>query len=322
MQTFIIAGTDLEVSRVAFGTMTFGSQVDGESARRMLALCFDRGVNFIDTANVYNKGASESMLGDLLAGRRQQVVLASKVFGRMGDAPDESGLSRNAILRAVTDSLSRLRTDYLDLYYLHQPDPRVAIEETLEVSNQLVREGKVRYIGVSNYASWQVCSMFSVTKERGWVQPRIAQQMYNLLARRLEDEFLPMSKENNLTTIAYNPLAGGLLSGKHTSSGPGLGTRFDANQVYVDRYWHEANFRAVERLATAASAAGRSLISVALNWLLHHTQVDGLILGASRLEQLEQNLNAVRHGPLNPDTLTACSNVGAFLTGAFPKYSR
>src|SRR5438067_844770 len=163
-----LPGTGLAISRACFGTMTFGIQNDQAAATRLIDLCFDRGVNFFDTANVYSGGAAEIMLGNALKERRDRVILASKVRGKMGDAPDESGLSRAAILKAVDESLTRLRTDYLDIYYLHAPDWDVPIEETLEAMDRLVRAGKVRYPGTSNYAGWQVAEMLWIAERNGY----------------------------------------------------------------------------------------------------------------------------------------------------------
>jgi aryl-alcohol dehydrogenase-like predicted oxidoreductase len=178
-----LKGTDLNVSRACFGTMTFGGQVDEELAGRMVDRCLEAGVNFFDTANVYTKGASEELLGRALRGRRREVVLASKVGMKVGDAPGEKRLSREAITRALEDSLRRLQTDYLDLYYLHQPDYGVPLEETLEALDGLVRQGKVRYTAASNYASWQTVRMLNIAERSGYRPASVAQQMYNLLAR-------------------------------------------------------------------------------------------------------------------------------------------
>jgi 1-deoxyxylulose-5-phosphate synthase len=287
-----LKGTDLRVSRLCLGTMTFGAQTDARAAAEMVDACLARGVNFFDTANIYNRGESESILGQALGGRRRDVILASKVRGRMGDAPDESGLSRAAIERAVEESLRRLQTDYLDLYYLHQPDYDVPLDETLAATDALVRAGKVRYVASSNYASWQVCRMLWLAERHAWQPPGVAQQMYNLLARGLEQEFLPMAAELGVSTVAYNPLAGGLLTGKHRREEIAPGTRFDGNAMYQDRYWHGENFDAVAELQAVAAEAGRSLVSLALTWLLHHTPTDAVILGASKLEQLTENLAA------------------------------
>jgi 1-deoxyxylulose-5-phosphate synthase len=317
--------TDLTVSRACFGTMTFGSQVDESAAARIFSACLDAGINFFDTANIYNLGVSETILGKLLKGRRDRIVLASKVRGKMGDGPEEQGLGRAAILKAVDESLQRLGTDYLDVYYLHWPDYAVPLEETLETIGQLVRSGKVRYPAVSNYAAWQVVEMHWTSERRGFRPPLVSQPMYNLLARGIEQEYLPMCRRHGVSTVVYNPLAGGLLTGKQRRERPVEGTRFDAGamgQMYRDRYWHPACFDAVERLRAAAQEAGRSLVSLALNWLLHHTATDCIILGASRLEQLEENLAAFGEGPLAPETLAACDAVWDQLRGVTPKYNR
>src|SRR5258708_21364487 len=172
METRTLKNTDLTVSRACFGTMTFGSQVDEAAAGCIVDLWMDRGVNFYDTANVNNKGLSETIVGKALKGRRQKIILASKVRGKMGDGADESGLSKRAMLRAVDESLQRLQTDYLDLYYLHQPDYAVPIEESLETMEQLVRQGKVRYPASSNYSGWQVCQMQLLAQEKTHQPPR------------------------------------------------------------------------------------------------------------------------------------------------------
>lgn len=315
-------GTDLRVSRLCFGTMTFGKPVEISTAREMVSRCIDVGVNFFDTANIYQQGVSESMLGDVLNGRRYKVILASKVRGSMGPQPDQSGLSRIAIMRAIDESLKRLRTDYLDIYYLHQPDYGVPIEETLDALQQLMNAGKVRWIGTSNYASWQVCEMLNLAKSHSYKPAIVAQQMYNLIARGLEQEFVPFARRSNVSIIAYNPLAGGLLSGKHSAARFTPGTRFADNRIYQDRYWHEQNFEAVAALGEIAAAAGRSLLSLAFGWLLHHSSAECVVLGASRLDQLNQNLAACEEGPLSTDTLQACDRVWHRLRGPVPIYNR
>ncbi len=314
--------TELVVSRVCFGTMTFGGQTDEAAAGRMIDCCLDSGINFIDTANVYNKGASESILGRILKGRRDKVVLASKVRGKMGEGPDESGLSRAAILRAIDESLRRLQTDYLDLYYLHLPDYASPIEESLAAMDELVKAGKVRYPASSNYAAWQVVRMLWLAEKNGYRPAAVTQPMYNLLARGVEQEYMPMCREMGVSTVVYNPLAGGLLTGKQRREAPLPGTRFENNQLYLDRYWHPAQFDAVEELRGIAERAGRSLVSLSLNWLYRHTQADCVILGASRIQQLEENLKVLEEGPLAPETVAACDAVWAKLRGVTPKYNR
>ena len=322
MQTRTLKHTDLTVSRACFGTMTFGAQVDEASALRIFDRAMDGGINFFDTANVYNKGASETIVGKAMKGRRDKIVLASKVFGKMGDASDESGLSHAAIHKGIDDSLRRLGTDYLDLYYLHQPDYDIRLDETLAAMDELVRAGKVRYPAASNYAAWQMTQMLAIAGKQGYRPAVVTQPMYNMVARGVEQEYVPMCKELGVSMVVYNPLAGGLLTGKQKREAPLAGTRFDNNQLYLSRYWYDAYFDAVHELAVIARNAGRSLVSLALNWLLHHTATDCVILGASRLEQLEENLKAIEEGALPPEIVAACDGVWAKLRGVTPKYNR
>lgn len=314
--------TDLEVSRFCFGTMTLGKPLDQAGTNRVIDRCIEAGINFFDTANMYNAGIAETLLGTALKGRRDKVVLASKVFYKMGDGPDQQGLSRKAILRAIDESLQRLQTDYLDLYYLHAPDHAVPIAESLEAMESLVKQGKVRYPGSSNCAGWEVVQMLWIAKERGYSAAYISQPMYNLLARGIEQEYLAMCKEFGVSTVVYNPLAGGLLTGKHRPDFVIPGTRFDSNKLYQDRYWHMRYFDAVERLRQIAVSTGRSLISLSLNWLSHHTMSDVVILGASSLEQLNENLAAGQEGPLPEDVVKACDQVWQDLRGPLPVYNR
>lgn len=323
MEYRVLKGTDLKVSRICFGTMPFGGQTDESEAVRLVDACLDAGINFFDTANMYNLGAAEQILGRALGGRRQHLVVASKVRWKMGDAPDDVGLSPAAIRKAVEATLERLGTDYLDLYYLHQPDDETALEDTLDVMNHLVSQGKVRYVAHSNYAAWQVCRMFWISEQHQWKFPRVTQPMYNLLARGIEQEFLPFCREMSLSVIPYNPLAGGLLTGKHhRGAPPASGTRFDGNELYQRRYWHPQYFEAVSRLQEIASEAGKSLIELSLQWLLGQPLVESVILGATRLEQLQENLSACSGGGLSTETLAACDAVWKQLRGITPKYNR
>ena len=322
MHPVTLKRTSLAVSRLCLGTMTFGKPVDEPTAIAMVNRAFAAGINFFDTANAYQSGLSETMLGRALQGRRQQCVVATKVWARMGEGPDDSGLSKRAIVKAAEDSLRRLQTDYLDLYYLHQPDYAVPIEESMEALNILIQAGKVRYSATSNYSAWQVAGMQWSARERAIEAPTVSQSMYNLLARGLEQEFVPMAQQLGISIVAYNPLAGGLLTGKHHAGTIAPGTRFDNNKMYQDRYWHPQNFEAVARLQEIASQAERSLVSLALAWLLHHTPVDCVILGASRMEQLEQNLSAASEGPLSAETVAACNEVWQSFRGPVPAYNR
>lgn len=322
MDTITLKGTDLKVSRICFGTMTFGGQTDEATAGRMVDRCLDEGINFFDTANAYTGGKSEEICGRVLRGRRDRVVLASKVANKVGEGTDMKGLSRAAIMRAIDDSLRRLGTDYLDIYYLHLPDYEVPIDESLQAMDDLVKQGKVRYVASSNYSGWQVVEMLWIAEKRGLARASITQPMYNLIARGIEQEYLPMCKHFGISTVVYNPLAGGLLTGKQQSHAPLAGSRFDQNKMYLDRYWHDADFAAVEELKQIASKAGRSLVSLALNWIYRHTAADCIILGASRLDHLDENLKVLGDGPLDQATLDGCDQVWLKLRGPTPKYNR
>lgn len=322
MQTRTLPHTDLAVSRACFGTMTFGGQTDEAAAAQMVDLCLDRGVNFFDTANAYTGGQSETILGRILNGRRSRVILASKVGVKAAQPVDAPPLSRRSILANIDATLRRLETDYLDLYYLHLPDYETPLEETLAAMDEVVKAGKVRYPAVSNFAAWQVCRMMWIAERSCYAAPYLSQPMYNLLARGIEQEYLPFCREFGVSTIVYNPLAGGLLTGKQQRERPLSGSRFDSNQLYLDRYWHPAYFDAVDELDQAARQAGLTLVELSLAWLFGHSAADCVILGASRIEQLEQNLAACERGPLPDETLAACDRVWQNLRGVAPKYNR
>jgi len=319
-----LAQTELEVSRVCMGTMTFGSQTDEGVAEIMVGRCLDAGVNFFDTANVYNQGKSEEIVGRIFRGKRDKVILASKVRGLMKeDHPPYSGLSRQAVQRAIDESLRRLQTDYLDIYYLHQPDYETPIEETLEVMDDLRSAGKFRYLAISNYSAWQACEMAWICEKRGYQPPSISQPMYNMLARGIEQEYISFAKRFGVSNICYNPLAGGLLSGKQNfQSGPLPGTRFDGNQMYLNRYWNAGYFEAVESLREIAQRADKSLPELALAWVVHQPATNSVILGASKIEHLEANLRAVEGPPLDQSVVDECDKVWEKLKGSTPNYNR
>jgi len=323
MEYRVLSTTDLTVSRLCFGTLTFGSSMDEAAATKSVDRCIDAGINFFDTANVYNKGAAETMLGKALSGRRQKVIVATKVGFKTGVGHDESGLSRAALHNSLEASLRRLQTDYVDLYYLHLPDYSVPIEETLAAMDEAARAGKVRYPAVSNYAAWQVCEILWMAEKNRFKPPCVSQPMYNVLTRGIEEEYLAFCKRFNVAVVAYNPLAGGLLTGKQSKQrGPIPGTRFDGNKLYLDRYWHDDYFAAVGELADIAREAGKTLVELAFQWLLNQTQVDSIILGASRLEQLEENLKACQTVALDEAALARCDEVWKRLRGITPKYNR
>jgi aryl-alcohol dehydrogenase-like predicted oxidoreductase len=283
---------------------------------------FEHGVNFFDTANVYVQGESERIVGKALKGRREKIILATKVFGQMGDDPNDAGLSRRNILSAVEKSLKRLESDYIDIYYLHAPDYGTAIEETLDAMTCLVRSGKVRYVGVSNYAAWQLADILAACERRGYIPPVITQNVYNPITRGIESEFVPFLKAHPMAMAVYNPIAGGLLAGKHRPGTPEANTRFANNPVYFSRYWSDENFSAVQALERIAEEAGVSILQLALKWCAAQRYVTSIITGVSKLPQIEMNIAALEGEPLSQETLEKCDAVWKSLAGTRFAYNR
>ena len=253
MEYTTLGTSGLKVSRVCLGTMTFGGQSDAEESGRIVRAAMDKGVNFIDTANIYpvmKGGVSESIVGESLRGVRDQVVLATKAGGRMGRGVNDSGLSRAHLVRSVEDSLRRLQTDYIDVFYLHFPDPATPIEETIQTMDMLVRSGKIRYYGLSNYSAWQCCDAVHKAREMGCLAPVVTESVYNLITRGLDDEMVPFLKQSGMGLAVYNPLAGGLLTGKHTRDHAEANSRYDSDRGYRARYWKERNWDAIEELVS------------------------------------------------------------------------
>lgn len=295
--------TGLKVSRLCLGTMTFGLQSDEETANAILDRAAAGGVTFIDTADVYPLGGgvelvgtTEAIVGRWMKGRRHQFVLATKGFGRTGSQPWEVGNNRKHLLDAVEASLRRLGTDYIDLYQLHQYDLETPIDETLEAMNDMVRAGKVRYIGCSNFPAWRLARALGRSEALGIARFDSAQPRYNLLFRDVERDLLPLCIEEGIAVIPYNPIAGGMLSGKHDfSRPPSEGTRFTiptAGKLYQDRYWHQRVFDAVTRFAALAAEAGLKPATLAVAWMLAQPAITAPIIGASRAEQLDDTLKA------------------------------
>ncbi|MHB8452027.1 MAG: aldo/keto reductase [Mycobacteriales bacterium] len=301
MEHVRLGRTGLMVSRLCLGTMTFGLQCDEETSRAILDRAAAAGVTFLDTADVYPLGGSletvgrtEEIVGRWLAGRREQFVVATKCFGATGPAAWDWGNSRKHILTAVEASLRRLGTDYIDLYQLHGPDATTPIEETLEALDSLVRSGKVRYVGCSNFLAYQVALALGRSDARGLVRFASVQPRYNLLFRAGERELLPLCLEEGVGVIPYNPIAGGMLAGKHDRTRPPPeGTRFtlgSAAGIYQGRYWHDDVFDTVDALTALARETGVELATFATAWVLSHPAVTAPIIGASRPEQLDATL--------------------------------
>ena len=295
--------TGLKVSTLCLGTMTFGLQIDEPAARSVLARATDGGVTFLDTADVYPLGGdldlvgrTEEILGRWLKGRRHDFVLATKCFGRTGPHAWDVGNSRRHILEAVEASLRRLGTDYIDLYQLHQDDPDTPIDETLAALDQLVRQGKVRYIGCSNFVAYRLARALGRSETLGLARFDSVQPRYNMLFRQFERDLFPLCLEEGVGVIPYNPLAGGMLSGKHgRDKPPEQGTRFtipNAGSTYQERYWHEHEFNAVDAFLQIANEAGLKPATLAIAWVMRQPAVTAPIIGASRPEQLEDTLAA------------------------------
>jgi aryl-alcohol dehydrogenase-like predicted oxidoreductase len=307
--------TGLVVSRICLGTMTFGLQCDEPTSRAILDAAAEGGVTFLDTADVYplggdleTVGRTEEILGRWLAGRRDQFIVATKCVGRMGRPKWDQGMSRKHVLDAIDASLRRLGTDYVDLYQLHSYDPRTPLDEALEALDLVVRSGKARYVGVSNWLAYKVARALGRSETKGLVRVDSVQPRYNLLFRQIERELLPLCSEEGVGVIPYNPLAGGLLTGKHDRQGaPSEGTRFTlgrAGSMYQDRYWHGDEFDAVEHIRDLAKSAGLSMATVAVGWVLANPAITAPIIGASQPEQLADNL-AAAETPLDSDLKSA-----------------
>lgn len=295
--------TGLKVSKLCLGTMTFGLQCNEETSFAIMDRAAEGGIDFIDTSNVYplggaldTKGRTEEIVGKWLKGKRDRFILATKCYGQMGPAPFDQGSSRKHIFTAVEESLRRLQTDYIDLYQLHGYDAETPIEETLGALDDLVHQGKVRYIGASNFLTYQLVRAIGRSETLGYARFDSVQPRYNLLFRQIEREMLPFCQDDGVGVIPYNPIAGGLLSGKHNrQAAPPEGTRFTlgaAARNYKERYWHDREFDTVEQLMPIAKEAGVSLVTLSVAWVLANAAVTAPIIGASRPDQLEASLEA------------------------------
>ena len=304
MEHVRLGRSGLKVSRLCLGTMTFGLQCDEETSVAILDRAAEAGVTFLDTADAYPLGAgfdligrTEEILGRWLAGRRDDYVVATKCSIPTGPLPFQGGNARRHVTSAVEASLRRLRTDYIDLYQLHRYDPDTPVEETLGALDDLVRAGKVRYLGCSNWLAYQVARALGKSEARGLERFASVQPRYNLLFREFERELFPLCLEEGLGVIPYNPIAAGLLSGKHDPGRrPAEGTRFTLTErvgtMYQERYWNERAFEAVSAIGGIAERAGLAMPTLAVAWVLAHPAVTSPLVGASRPEQLEATVAA------------------------------
>ena len=321
--------TGILVSELCLGTMTFG-QAEGNiyeaighmqqrDADQIVRSALDAGINFIDTSNVYSIGQSETMLGQALKTlgvKREDVVIATKVFGRMGPGQNDSGLSRRHIMDQVQASLKRLQIDHIDLYQLHGFDVGTPVDETLRALDDLVRQGYVRYIGISNWAAWQITKALGISERKGWARFDSLQAYYSLAGRSLERELVPMLESEGLGLMIWSPLAGGFLSGKYTREGAGDGRRASFDYPPVDK---EKAFDIIDAMRPIAEAHGVSVAQIGIAWLLSKRVVTSVIIGARRIDQLEDNIAATKV-ELTEDELATLDKVSA-LTPEYPEWS-
>lgn len=304
MQHVRFGSTGLHVSRLCLGTMTFGLQCDEPTSFGIMDAAAEAGITFFDTADVYPlggtqdvSGRTEEIVGKWLRGKRENFILATKCSGAMGPAPWQQGTSRKHVMSAIDASLKRLGTDYVDLYQVHHFDASTPVDETIEAFDAVVKSGKARYVGVSNFHAYRVARALGRSEALGLTKLVSVQPRYNLLFRQIERELLPLCAEDRLAVMPYNPLAGGLLTGKHKlAGGPPQGTRFTlgtAGKMYTERYWNEREFAAIEALADLAKEAGMELTTLAIAWVLANPVVTSPLIGASRPEQLQANVAAV-----------------------------
>jgi aryl-alcohol dehydrogenase-like predicted oxidoreductase len=313
-----VPGTDLKIGRLILGTMTFGAQVSELDAGTMVRRALDSGITMFDTANAYNAGVSEEILGRVVKPFRQQVQVATKLgMSKVDPRP----LARDSIKREFDASLKRLGMDHVEVLYIHLPDHKTPFDEVLSCLDEIVRSGKALHVAQSNHAAWQLTQYHALAERHSWPKMRISQQMHSLLARRVEGDYQECARHLGLLNIAYNPLAGGLLTGKHARGPLPQSGRF-SQEHYRVRYWNERQFDAVERLQEIARQEGVTMVEMSLRWLLAHTMSDCVILGASSLQQLEANIAAASGKPLSTDALKEIDDVWSGLRGAAPNYYR
>lgn len=303
MEYRLLGGSGLKVPVLSFGTGTFGGgneffrawgSSDVKEARRLLDICLEAGVNLFDTANIYSKGLSEEILGEAVAGRRDEVLISTKATFRMGDGPNDLGSSRHHLLRSVDDSLRRLKTDHIDIFHLHGFDALTPIEEAMRTLDDLVRSGKVRYIAASNFSGWHLMKSLAVSERYGWTRYVAHQVYYSLIGREYEWELMPLGLDQRVGALVWSPLGWGRLTGKIRRHQPlPAESRLHKTADYGPQVSDEHLYKVVDALDEVAAETGKTIPQIALNWLLQRPTVASVIIGARDEAQLRQNLGAV-----------------------------
>ena len=288
-----LGNTGVVVSALCFGTMSFGGDADEETSAAMFRRCREAGINFFDCANVYQHGRSEEILGKLMAGSRDELVITSKVYFPMGQDVNARGATRKHIMTAVEASLKRLGTDYLDVYFIHRFDEGTPIEETVRVLADLVRQGKILYPAASNFAAWQVAKALGISAREGLARFEVIQPMYNLVKRQAEVEILPMAQAEQVGVIPYSPLGGGLLTGKYGRERRPDSGRLVVNKMYQTRYGADWIYDVADDFTQFAQEHGYDPAALAVAWVGSHPAVTAPIIGARNLEQLAGSLNSM-----------------------------
>jgi aryl-alcohol dehydrogenase-like predicted oxidoreductase len=303
--------TGLKVSTICLGTMNYGDPVSETEAINIMKSAMAAGVNFIDTADVYAEKKAEEIIGKALKGERHSVVIGTKVGLPTGPGPNDSGLTRQHIMQAVEESLRRLQTDYIDLYFAHFPDYETPIEETLRAMDDLVHQGKVRYIACSNFTVWYISKALRVSELNNLARFECVEPVYNLLTRDIEMELLPLCASEEMGLCVYNPLAGEMLTGKHQFGKPPAEGRFThelLGAAYLERYWSDKNWEAVGRFRQLAKERGCTMAQFAIAWILSNKTITSVLSGTTAIEQLEENLAATEI-ELSPEELEVCDEV-------------
>jgi aryl-alcohol dehydrogenase-like predicted oxidoreductase len=291
MQHRLLGRTGVRVSRLCFGTMSFGGDADESESAKMYRACREVGINFFDCADQYNKGRSEEILGELMRGHRDELVITTKCYNPSGPDINARGGSRRHMTRAIEASLKRLGTDRVEVLFLHQTDPHTPIEETLRGMEDLVRAGKVLHPGLSNHSAWMTQQAIGIQELRGWARLQLLQPMYNLVKRQAEVEILPMAAANGVGVIPYSPAGGGLLSGKYAEQGSG---RLTTNKMYTERYAEPWMHEVAAKFAGFCKERGMHPVSAAVAWVAAHPAVTAPIIGARNLAQLQASLDSLR----------------------------